>query len=82
MNQQQLSDLARALAQECSAQTLTALSDALNSAQGDAVVAASLQVVVDTARDVRSEAEQQAVEQTAPKTLGEALQRDRAAGRR
>lgn len=85
MTDNQPSALARALLRECSAQTLNALSDALSRAQVDPVAASSLRVVVDTARELRVDAEQQAQAQQAQQpaqTLGEALTRDRAAGRR
>lgn len=81
MNEKQMTGLARALMQECSAQTLGMLGDALTAAQTDGATGAGLRVIVDTAREMRQETEQQAAQRPA-QTLGEALTRDRAAGRR
>lgn len=85
MTEQQMKDLARALAQECTARTLSALSDALSAAERDGAAGAGLRVAVDTARDVRQEVEQQAAQDATRRpadSLGDALERDRAAGRR
>lgn len=74
MNDQQMGKLARALIQECSAQTLGLLGDALSSSQGDG--GAGVRAAVEIARDMRQEAEQ-AEQQAAPakpRDLGEALQ--------
>lgn len=81
MTDQQMKDLARALAQECTARTLGTLSDALNAAERDGAAGAGLRAAVETARDVRQEVEQQAAQRPAD-NLGDALARDRAAGRR
>lgn len=85
MQDQQIKDLARALAQECTARTLGALGDALTAAERDGAAGAGLRAAVETARDVRQEVEQQAAQDAAQRpadSLGDALARDRAAGRR
>lgn len=81
MNEKQFTDLARALVAECSAQTLGLLGEALTAAQGDNAIAAGLRVTVEAARELRQDAEKR-TEEAAPRTLSEALTRDRATGRR
>ena len=81
MNEKQLQELARALMQECSAKTLAMLGDVVNTAQADGAALQGLGIAVDAAREMRQQGEQRAAKQPA-RTLGEALTRDKAAGRR
>lgn len=77
----QLKELSRALMRECSAQTLGILGEVLDASQADSATGAGLRVVVSTAQEVRAQAEQEQAQRPA-QTLGEALTRDQAAGRR
>lgn len=85
MNEKQLQELARALMSECSAKTLKLLGDVVDSAGKDGAAVEGLKIAVDAAREMRQEGEQRSAQDAAKRpaqTLGEALTRDRAAGRR